>query len=117
LSKITRFVLWLCKKFSRQELEQILGQLEQILSERGPEIAPRDDFRQQHPHYRDFYVDPQAPLTQSPKPLPASPPLDWQQLCATYQKTHHRPLAPVQPPSPGLSLRPLRSPLALPLPQ
>jgi hypothetical protein len=47
-------VLWLCKKFSRQELEQILGQLEQILSEREPQIAPRDDFRQQHPHYRDF---------------------------------------------------------------
>ena len=96
MSKITRFVLWLCKKFSRQELEQIIRQLEQILSEREPEIPPRDDFRQQHPHYRDFYVDPLAPLVQPPKPLPAAPSLDWQQLCARYQKTHHRPLAPVQ---------------------
>ena len=96
MSKITRFVLWLCKKFSRQELEDIIGQLQQILSEREPEIKPRDDFREQHPHYRDFYVDPQAPLTQPPTLARAQPTLDWQQLCATYEKTHSQPLAPVQ---------------------
>jgi hypothetical protein len=66
LPEITRFVLWLCRKFSRQELETIIAQLQQILSQWQPEILPHNDFRDQHPHYRDFYADPQAPLTEPP---------------------------------------------------
>ncbi len=96
LGKITRLVLWLCRKFTRQDLQDLLEQLQQVLAGREPEIHPRDDFRQQHPHYRDFYVDPQAPLTQPPTVAPPQPTLDWRQLCAQYQKDHGRPLAPVR---------------------
>ena len=96
MQKITRFVLWLCKNFSRQELENIIAQLQQILSEREPEILPRDDFRQQHPHYRNFSVDPQAPLSEPPIVQPAQLTLDWQQLCARFEKTHGHPLSPVR---------------------
>lgn len=96
MKKIARFVLWLCKNFTRQELEQIISQLQQILSEREPEIKPRDAFREKYPHYRDFYVDPHPPLTESPQaPLPA-PPLDWKQRLAHYRKTHGKALPPVQ---------------------
>src|SRR5213594_3055215 len=56
MKKIARFVLWLCRNFTRQELEEIIQRLQPILSEREPEIPPRDDFQQRHPHYRDFYV-------------------------------------------------------------
>lgn len=96
MQKITRFVLWLCKKFSRAELEDLIAQLQQILSQREPEILPRDDFREQHPHYRNFYVDPQAPLTEPPNVKPAQPTLDWQQRCAQYEKIHGHTLPPVQ---------------------
>lgn len=94
MTRIARFVLWLCKNFTRQELEEIIRQLEQILSEREPEIKPRDDFREKHPHYRDFYVDPQAPLTEPPSVV--EPTLDWKQLLAQHQKTYGKPLAPVR---------------------
>ena len=60
MGKIPRLVLWLCKKFTRQELQELVHELEEILAGRQPEPQPRDDFRQQHPHYRDFYVDPLA---------------------------------------------------------
>lgn len=94
MTKIARFVLWLCKNFTRQELEQIIQQLQQILSEREPPVKPRDEFREEHPHYRDFYVDPLAPLPEPPRtPQPAA---DWKQLCADYEKAHGKPLRPVQ---------------------
>ena len=60
MANVARLVLWLCKKFTRAELQELIEQLQQILAEREPEIQPRDDFRQQHPHYRrcqDFCVN------------------------------------------------------------
>lgn len=96
MANIARLVLWLCKKFTRAELQELIEQLQHILAEREPEIPPRDDFRQQHPHYRDFYVDPLAPLAQPPTVTPAPPTLDWRQLSAQYQKRHGRPLTPVR---------------------
>lgn len=93
MKKIARFVLWLCRNFTRQELEEMIQRLQQILSEREPEIPPRDDFKQQHPHYRDFYVDALPPLKEpAAAPLPR---LDWKQLLADYEKEHGRVLLPV----------------------
>jgi putative transposase len=96
MGSIPRLVLWLCRKFTRQDLQELVTELQEILAGRQPEPQPRDDFRQQHPHYRDFYVDPQAPLIQPPAPPPPQPTLDWQQLCDRYQQRHGRPLAPVR---------------------
>ena len=96
MGSIPRLVLWLCRKFTRQDLQDLVEQRQEILAGRQPEPQPRDDFRQQHPHYRDFYVDPRAPLTPPPTPPPAAPSLDWQQLCAQYQRQHGRPLSPVR---------------------
>ncbi len=96
MGKIARLILWLCRKFSRQELQELIEQLQPILAGREPEIQPRDDFRQQHPHYRAFYVDPLAPLTQPPTLAPPAPTLDWQQLCTHYQQDQGGPLSPVR---------------------
>lgn len=96
MTKIARFVLWLCKNFTRQELQQIILELQKILAEREPEVKPRDAFRQEHPHYRDFYVDPLAPLTEPPVSTPLAPTLDWRDLCADRQKERGRPLSPVR---------------------
>lgn len=96
MGKIPRLVLWLCRKFTRQDLQELVHELQEILAGRQPEPQPRDDFRQQHPHYRDFYVDPLVPLTQPPPLAPPAPTLDWQQLRAQYQRDHGRPLPPVR---------------------
>src|SRR5215472_13706376 len=74
MDNIPRLVLWLCRKFTRQQLQELVHELQEILAGRQPEPQPRDDFRQQHPHYRDFYVDPLAPLTPPPTPAPLPPP-------------------------------------------
>ena len=96
MGNIPRLVLWLCKKFTRQQLQELVHQLQKILAGRQPEPQPRDDFRQQHPHYRNFYVDPLAPFTQPPTVTAAPPTWDWQQLCAQYQHDQGRPLSPVR---------------------
>jgi GTP cyclohydrolase I len=49
MNKISRLVLWLCRKFTRQELEQILAELQAILAQRDVEVKPRDDFQEPHP--------------------------------------------------------------------
>lgn len=45
MSKIARFVIWVCSKFTRSEIEQILARLSTVLTNRNPEIKPKDDFR------------------------------------------------------------------------
>jgi len=69
LPRISRFVIWICSKFNRDEIERIIKDLQEILANRNPEVKPKDDFKEKHPNYRDFSVDPEAPLK---KPLKKS---------------------------------------------
>jgi hypothetical protein len=66
-NKILRFVVWICSKFTRIEIEQIISELLNILSNKNPEIKPKDSFKQDHPNYRNFHVDPNPPLTNKSK--------------------------------------------------
>jgi hypothetical protein len=65
-SHIARFVIWICSKFTRVEIEQIAAGLLDVLQNRNPEVKPRDDFKEKHPNYRQFVVDPLPPLTEPP---------------------------------------------------
>jgi hypothetical protein len=65
-NKIIRFVIWICSKFSKLEIEQIILELNKILSNKNPEIKPKDSFKEEHPNYHNFNVDPKPPL--KPKP-------------------------------------------------
>lgn len=65
-NKIIRFVIWICSKFSKIEIEQIISELLKILSNQNPEIKPKDSFKEEHPNYRNFFVDPNPPLTDKP---------------------------------------------------
>lgn len=65
-SKIARFVIWVCSKFTRLEIEQIVAGLSDIIQNRNPEVKPKDDFKEKHPNYRQFSVDPKPPLTEPP---------------------------------------------------
>jgi hypothetical protein len=65
-SKIARFVIWVCSKFTRIEIEQIITGLVDVIQNRNPEVKPKDDFKEKHPNYRQFAVDPLPPLTAPP---------------------------------------------------
>jgi hypothetical protein len=65
-SRIARFIIWICSKFTRVEIEQIAAGLLDVLQNRNPEVKPKDDFKEKHPNYRQFTVDPKPPLTESP---------------------------------------------------
>ena len=60
-NKILRFVLWICSKFNRKEIEQIVIELTKVLADQNPEIKPKDSFKEEHPRYREYTVDPIAP--------------------------------------------------------
>lgn len=61
MNRISRFVIWICTKFNREQIERIVTDLQDILKNRNPEIKPKDDFKEKHPNYRDFFVDPNPP--------------------------------------------------------
>jgi hypothetical protein len=65
-TKLARFVLWICSKFSRTEIEHIVSELVKILSDKNAPIKPKDSFQQEYPNYRKFQVDPKTPLTTKP---------------------------------------------------
>ena len=63
MDQISRFVIWLCSKFNREQLELIVKELSDILNGRKAfPVNPKDAFREKHPNYRDFRVDPTPPL-------------------------------------------------------
>lgn len=66
MSKIARFVIWICSRFTRTEIEQIINGLLDVINNRNPEVKPKDDFKEKHPNYRKFSVDLSPPLTEKP---------------------------------------------------
>lgn len=66
MSKVSRFVVWICRKFNREEIEKIITELTSILKNPNAEVKPRDPFKEDHPNYRNFQADPAEPLTEPP---------------------------------------------------
>jgi hypothetical protein len=66
MDRISRFVIWICSKFTREQIQRIVNDLNDILTNQNPEVKPKDDFKEKHPNYRNFSVDPNPPLK---KPL------------------------------------------------
>ena len=97
MSKIARFIIWICSKFTKSEIEQIVSGLVDVLADRNPEVKPKDDFKEKYPQYRKFSVDRLAPLIEPQRvPEPVVPSKDYQELLARYQKKHGKPLVPVK---------------------
>ena len=98
MTKIARFIIWICSKFTKNEIEQIIKGLADVLQDRNPEAKPKDDFKEKHPLYRDFFVDPKPPLTEPPILKKAPEPKNYQALLALYEAAHGKPLKPYQTP-------------------
>ena len=95
MPKIARFIVWICSKFTKVEIEQIVSGLVDVLQDRNPEVKPKDDFKEKHPNYRSFVVPPVPPLTEIPKKEPV-PGRDYRQILVEYERTHGKPLSPVR---------------------
>ncbi len=61
-NNVTKFITWICKKFNRKQVEQIVFELSKILKDPKAEFQPKDTFKEDHPNYRNFEIDPKAPL-------------------------------------------------------
>lgn len=97
MNRITRIVIWICSKFNKADVVRIIQGLQQVLAEHNPEIKFKDDFKEKHPNYRDYYVDPLPPLTEklnTKTPLPLG---NWQELLKAYEQREGRPLRPIKP--------------------
>ncbi len=66
MRRLSRFVLWICSKFTKEQIEFIVKELSEILKSRNPSVKPKDDFQEKHPNYRKFFVDSTPPLTAKP---------------------------------------------------
>ena len=92
MKKTARFVIWISSKFTREEIEEIIQGLLDVLANRNPDVKPKDDFKEKHPHYRNFFVDANPPLE---APLKTRPKLDWGKLLSTYETNRGYPIKPV----------------------
>jgi len=63
---LSRVVVWICKRFNREQINLIINELSKILKDPNSEIQPQDSFKEDHPNYRKFDVDPNPPLPESP---------------------------------------------------
>lgn len=101
MNRIARFVIWICSKFTREEIERIIDGLSEVLADRNPEAKPRDDFKEKHPNYRDFYVDPRPPLIEPPDTKATA---HFEELLLAYQRQHGHPVKPIKHRTKGLDV-------------
>jgi hypothetical protein len=65
MSKISRFIVWICSKFNRDEVEKIATELTMLLKDPNAVIKPmKDKFKEEHPNYRNFDADEDVPLSE-----------------------------------------------------
>jgi hypothetical protein len=84
VSRVSRFVLWICRHFTKSQIELIIKELDDILANRNPEVKPKDDFREKHPHFHCYHADPTPPTTTAPTPTRVH--LNWKQLLTDLKK-------------------------------
>lgn len=94
MKKIKRFIIWICKHFNRDEILNIVDELIIILDGKNPDVKPKDDFREKHPNYCDFSVDPLAPIDAADIVKPVVQ-LDYRLLLDNYESKHGKPLKPI----------------------
>lgn len=68
MSAITGFVIWICRKFDRDQVKKIVEELSVILKNPKSAVQPRAHFDEEHPNYRDFKPDTNVPLTEAQLP-------------------------------------------------
>lgn len=65
MKKVQNLVVWICKKFTGEQIINLIEELTLVLEDKYSDLKPKDAFREKHPNYRDFGTDPLAPLDYS----------------------------------------------------
>jgi hypothetical protein len=96
MTKVSRFVIWICSKFNRQQIELIVNELLDVLNNRNPEVKPKDEFKERHPQYRKFSVDPNPPLKEKPSRKQKRKTKNYKLILAEHEAVHGKQLRPVK---------------------
>ena len=96
MTRIVALVGWLCRQLSLSEVFIAAAIILEVLNGDRPDIKCKDSFRQEHPHYRKYDVDPESPLTECPAPKARTPSADYKQLLEQYRLAHGKELKPVK---------------------
>lgn len=70
MDRISRFVIWICSKFDREQIVRIVAELNEVLQNRNPEVLPKDDFKKNIPTTATTSSIPPHPSL--PRPAPKS---------------------------------------------
>ena len=65
MKKVQSLVVWICKKFTSEQITNLMEELSLVLEDKYSDLKPKDAFKEKHPKYRDFSADPLAPLDYS----------------------------------------------------
>lgn len=96
MSNIPALVAWFCSQLTPDELLEALTILLEVFGGTRDDIRLRSTFRQDHPNYRQYRVDTQAPLTErAPPPVRHERSSDWRELLARHRQDTGRELQPV----------------------
>ena len=49
MDRISRFVIWICSKFDREQIVRIVAELNDVLQNRNSEVLPKDDLKKNIP--------------------------------------------------------------------
>lgn len=96
MNRIVSLVRWFCRQLSLEELFTAAAIVLEVLNDDRPDINCKDGFRQEHPNYRKFDVDPNPPLTECPAPKQRQPTADWKTLLAQHRQRTGKDLSPVR---------------------
>ena len=96
IDAITRFVRWLCRKLTREQLITAAAIILEVINDQRDDIRPRNDFQEKHPHYRKFWVDPEPPLLEAPPLREPQPTQDWRDLTAVHLAQSGKELKPIR---------------------
>ena len=96
VKRIVSLVTWFCRRLSLEELFTAAAIILEVLNDDRPDIKCKDAFRQEHPNYRKYDVDPQHPLIECPAPKQHQPTADWKHLLELYRLNNGKELKPVR---------------------
>lgn len=65
MNKIARFVIWICSKFNRIEIEQIIHGLQEVLADRTQRLNPKTTLKRNTQATVIFMLIPYLPLLNS----------------------------------------------------
>jgi len=95
ITSITRIVRWVCKQLNFDELLVAVTIFLDIINGNRDDIPFRTNFRDNYPNYRQFTVDPIAPLHEAPVKK-VFPQADFKHLIKEHRRKTGKDLKPVR---------------------